>query len=44
MADDLENSVTADEAVSHLKSGMKVFIHGAAATPTPLLEANGVEA
>lgn len=29
----------ADEAVSGLRSGMNVFIHGAAATPTPLLEA-----
>ncbi len=35
----LEHSVTADEAVSSLKSGMRVFVHGAAATPTPLLEA-----
>lgn len=32
-------TVSADEAVRHLKSGMKVFIHGAAATPTPLIEA-----
>ena len=31
--------VTADEAVSAIKPGMKVFVHGAAATPTPLLEA-----
>lgn len=31
--------VSADEAVSSLKSGMNVFIHGAAATPTPLLDA-----
>ncbi|MGE0040670.1 MAG: acetyl-CoA hydrolase/transferase family protein [Vicinamibacterales bacterium] len=30
---------TADEAVSVIRSGMRVFIHGAAATPTPLLEA-----
>jgi 4-hydroxybutyrate CoA-transferase len=35
----LENAVTADEAVSSLKSGMRVFVHGAAATPTALLEA-----
>lgn len=35
----LKNAVSADEAVSHLKSGMKVFVHGAAATPTPLLQA-----
>ncbi len=31
--------VSADEAVTVLKSGMNIFIHGAAATPTPLLEA-----
>ncbi len=30
---------SADEVISHVKSGDKVFIHGAAATPTPLLEA-----
>jgi acyl-CoA hydrolase len=29
----------ADEVVSHLRSGMNVFIHGAAATPSPLIEA-----
>jgi acyl-CoA hydrolase len=28
-----------DDAVSCIKSGMRVFIHGAAATPTPLIEA-----
>jgi acyl-CoA hydrolase len=33
------NAVSADDAVAHIKSGMKVFVHGAAATPTPLLEA-----
>ena len=33
------NAVTPEEAVSHIKSGMNVFIHGAAATPTPLLDA-----
>jgi acyl-CoA hydrolase len=32
-------AVTADAAVEPLTSGMKVFVHGAAATPTPLLEA-----
>lgn len=32
-------AVTPDEAVAPLRSGMNVFIHGAAATPTPLLEA-----
>jgi acyl-CoA hydrolase len=28
-----------DEVVSHIKSGQRVFVHGAAATPTGLLEA-----
>jgi 4-hydroxybutyrate CoA-transferase len=32
-------AVSADDAVAHIKSGMKVFVHGAAATPTPLLAA-----
>jgi acyl-CoA hydrolase len=32
-------AVSAEEAVSRIVSGMRVFIHGAAATPTPLLEA-----
>ena len=32
-------AVSAEDAVAHIKSGMKVFIHGAAATPTPLLTA-----
>jgi 4-hydroxybutyrate CoA-transferase len=32
-------AVSADEAVSHVESGMRVFVHGAAATPTPLIEA-----
>jgi acyl-CoA hydrolase len=32
-------AVTADEAVATIRSGMRVFVHGAAATPTPLLEA-----
>jgi len=31
--------VSPEEAVAHIKSGMKVFIHGAAATPTALLTA-----
>ncbi len=35
----MKTAFTADKAVSLLKSGMNVFIHGAAATPTPLLEA-----
>jgi acyl-CoA hydrolase len=32
-------AVPADEAVASIKSGMKVFVHGAAATPTILVEA-----
>jgi acyl-CoA hydrolase len=32
-------AVSADDAVKHIKSGDKVFVHGASATPTPLLEA-----
>jgi 4-hydroxybutyrate CoA-transferase len=35
----LEHAVTPDEAVTCITSGMKIFVHGAAATPTPLLEA-----
>lgn len=31
--------VSADEAISHIKSGMNVFVHGACMTPTTLLEA-----
>ena len=32
-------ALSPEDAVAHIKSGMKVFIHGAAATPTPLLKA-----
>ena len=32
-------ALTPDEVVAPIKSGMNVFVHGAAATPTPLLEA-----
>jgi len=32
-------ALTADEAINKIKSSHKVFVHGAAATPTPLLEA-----
>jgi acyl-CoA hydrolase len=39
MTDWQKQAKDADEAVSHLRSGMHVFIHGAAATPSPLLEA-----
>jgi acyl-CoA hydrolase len=35
----MNRAVTADEAVAALRSGMRVFVHGAAATPTPLLDA-----
>ena len=34
-----DRAVTADEAVEAIEPGMRVFVHGAAATPTPLLEA-----
>jgi acyl-CoA hydrolase len=34
-----ERAVSAAEAVSLVKNGMRVFVHGAAATPTPLVEA-----
>ena len=34
-----DRAVTADEAVTVLQSGMRVFVHGAAATPTPLVDA-----
>ena len=39
MAEWTRRAVTPDEAVSCVQSGMRVFVHGAAATPTPLLEA-----
>jgi 4-hydroxybutyrate CoA-transferase len=32
-------AVSAEEAVSHIKAGTRLFIHGAAATPTPLIDA-----
>ena len=32
-------TVTADDAVSAIQSGMRVFLHGAAATPAPLVDA-----
>ena len=34
-----DRAVSAEDAVSHVLTGMKVFIHGAAATPTPLIDA-----
>jgi len=39
MSDVNRDPVSADEAVSVIQNGMKVFIHGACATPTPLVEA-----
>ena len=39
MTDWTRRAVTPDEAVSCVQSGMRVFVHGAAATPTPLVEA-----
>lgn len=35
----IDQAVSASEAVSKLQGGMNVFVHGASATPTPLLEA-----
>jgi acyl-CoA hydrolase len=32
-------AVTPDDALACVQSGMRIFVHGAAATPTPLLEA-----
>jgi acyl-CoA hydrolase len=34
-----KEAISPEQAVSHVKSGASVFVHGAAATPTPLLEA-----
>ncbi|MEZ5417094.1 MAG: acetyl-CoA hydrolase/transferase C-terminal domain-containing protein [Vicinamibacterales bacterium] len=39
MAIDPLRTTSADEALSLVQSGMRVFVHGAAATPTPLIEA-----
>ncbi|MFO1019821.1 MAG: acetyl-CoA hydrolase/transferase C-terminal domain-containing protein [Planctomycetales bacterium] len=39
MLDWKSKTLTPEEAVSHLKGNMTIFVHGAAATPTPLLEA-----
>ena len=35
----ISQALPADEAVATVKSGMRVFVHGAAATPTRLIEA-----
>ena len=32
-------AASSDDAIARLRSGMKVFVHGAAATPTTLLDA-----
>jgi len=37
-----ERAVTPSAAVASIQTGMRVFVHGAAATPTPLLEALAV--
>jgi len=34
-----DKAVSPEDAVTHIKSGMKIFVHGTAATPTPLLTA-----
>ena len=34
-----QRAVSVEEALRRVSSGMRVFVHGAAATPTPLLEA-----
>jgi acyl-CoA hydrolase len=34
-----QNAVTPGDALSCISSGMNIFVHGAAATPTPLVEA-----
>jgi 4-hydroxybutyrate CoA-transferase len=39
MTGPVRGMVTVEEAVSVVESGMHVFVHGAAMTPTPLLEA-----
>ncbi|HEX7152134.1 MAG TPA: acetyl-CoA hydrolase/transferase C-terminal domain-containing protein [Thermoanaerobaculia bacterium] len=39
MNDWQQRAVSAEQAVSLIESGSNVFIHGAAATPTPLIEA-----
>ncbi len=39
MKDWISRAVTADEVVAHIKSGDNVFLHGASATPHPLIEA-----
>lgn len=38
-ADWAARAVSPSDAVAHIRSGMRVFVHGAAATPHPLLQA-----
>ncbi|MCC6622944.1 MAG: acetyl-CoA hydrolase/transferase family protein [Deltaproteobacteria bacterium] len=38
-ADWRERAVSAEEVIAHVQSGHRLFVHGAAATPTPLLDA-----
>ena len=38
-ADWTARAITAEDAVRTVQNGMRVFVHGAAATPTPLLQA-----
>ena len=39
MADWQQHAVSATDAVANIVCGMRLFVHGAAATPTPLLDA-----
>src|SRR5689334_20463056 len=39
MTDWSDKLVSASDAVSSIRSGMRIFVHGAAATPTALLDA-----
>src|SRR5688500_20278912 len=39
MTDWTDRAVSADDAISLIRRGMRIFIHGAAATPTPLIDA-----
>ena len=39
MTDWKAQATSADAAVSCVRSGMRVFVHGAAATPSPLVDA-----
>ncbi len=39
-----DRAVSAADVIGHLQSGMRCFVHGAAATPTPLLDALAADA